>query len=180
MILCYGARRCNGRVIPGIGHARPVRGREIADYILLQSFRRNFSWGKSGTCTLFARTALLRAHPLNEAFRRRGDGELLVRLALAGAYAVSTPEPVIVQHITKGETEKGAAAELRYSRMLARHYKTYLRGAYPAALLLAEAEALRRKGRGAAAWAVKAMAFMLSPRRLLLVKLGNITGRRNR
>ena len=146
-VLCYGARHAHGTILPGIGADCPVQGPAVADYVLLQSFAPGFPAGKAGTCTLFARRSVLQAYPFDPEFRRRGDGELLVRIALAGGWAVSTSAPVIVQHLTQADAEKGAAAECRYAKMLARKYAGYLGPALSAALLLADADALWRRGK---------------------------------
>jgi glycosyltransferase involved in cell wall biosynthesis len=113
----------------GIGRRAPApSGPIVADYVLgLVKDDGRYSWGMLGSCTLMARTEVLRAlGGFDGRFRRCAERDLAIRAALTGAHFISVDAPLVTQYLTPS-ADKGGNAELRYRLLLVGKYKRYLK-----------------------------------------------------
>lgn len=137
-VLCFGDREVkNGNKkifrIEGIGRkGMPLGGSCCIDYVLFGKKEADFSYGRYGACTLFARTNLLKELAgFDESFRRCEESVLVVKHCLNGGVVTSVDLPIITQNITEGFlNEKGYSAEKKYYKMLVSHYRYYFQENY--------------------------------------------------
>lgn len=159
-VLCYANRNI---VKPGkdtvdhvayaIGRQAPEpQGLDVADYLLWHSGARSNKWGLFGSCTLFARTSVLKALGFDEAFRRSAEFDMAVRAAKMGAHFIAVDAPLITQYKTP-TSDKAGTIPLKYALKLREKHQDYLatKGVYKAARMMARhhyANHAGRKGRG--------------------------------
>ncbi|NCC52303.1 MAG: glycosyltransferase [Spartobacteria bacterium] len=132
LVACYasGTRRySNGYEMPlhAIGQDDIVpRGAAVADYILHYAKRPGWCYGGTPTCSLMARTSVMRdVGGFDACFRRIEDLDFAVRLALAGGHFVGCSEALFIQYSTGG-MDKTPEVNLAAEQLLVEKHKRYL------------------------------------------------------
>lgn len=133
-VVCYTNRRVfidgkesSAGFVRAIGRVPPEpMGDIVADYLLWNYTDEKHSWGEFGSCTLMAKTSLLKEFSFDESFRRSAEWDFAIRLALASGYFVAVDDPLVKQHKTP-TADKAGATPLRYALQLRSKHKKYLK-----------------------------------------------------
>lgn len=134
-VLCYTDRAVirQGETAPShiaraIGRTPPEpSGEAVVDYILWSRGAPGFTWGMFGSCTLMARTSVLRVlNGFDPEFRRCAEWDLAIRHAFAGGHFIAVGRPLVTQRKTAG-SDKGGTVSLGYTLKLRQKHRDWLR-----------------------------------------------------
>jgi glycosyltransferase involved in cell wall biosynthesis len=157
-VLCYSNRtlvsETSGaapRERRGIGRKAPEpHGPMVADFVLgLLKDDEHHQWGMFGSCTLMARSELIRdLDGFDVAFRRGAELDFAVRAAMHGVHFLSVDKPLITQFATQS-ADKAGNADLTARLHLLEKHRPYLKskGAYLGAKCNMRAQHYCGKGR---------------------------------
>jgi glycosyltransferase involved in cell wall biosynthesis len=192
LVFCYSNREVVlvGHDAPGfttlaIGRRAPEpHGEMIGDFLLCLIETPPFTWGQFGSCTLMSRcSTLVRLGGFDEMFRRGAEWDMAIRAGLVGAHFIAVDQPLVTQHLTKGNgNEKSGNSPLRYALALRYKHRAHLseRGLYWAALAQAYSRFYYARGERLPHRIYTAFACMLAPRKLLPRLMAQRSVARNR
>jgi glycosyltransferase involved in cell wall biosynthesis len=155
-IFCYSDRKivrvgeeAPSHIAQAIGRQTPEpHGPVVADYLLWSRGADGFVWGMFGSCTLMARTELMRRlGGLDPSFRRCAEWDLAIRHAFANGHFIAVDQPLVTQYKTASH-DKAGKLPLRYALRLRHKYKGWLRRrhAYWGACLVARSRFYGARG----------------------------------
>ena len=136
LILCYSNRNVvkQNEIAPtfktlAIGRQEPEPyGEMVSDYLLALIKLPPYVWGQFGSCTLMARTHVLKdLKGFDENFRRSAEWDLAIRAAFDGFHFIAVNKSLITQYLTTGNaSEKSGKTPLKYALKLRKKHKSYL------------------------------------------------------